>query len=60
VNERDIRNAALADAIKRIESMHGNELYERAWKKAAQEIKDMMVEFNASITDSGPQISDSS
>lgn len=51
MSEQDIRNCALADAIKRIERLEGNELYRKAWKKAAIALKDMLVEFNASITD---------
>lgn len=47
---------ALAEAVKRIEALQGNELYRRAWKQAARVVKDMMVEFNTSITDKREQI----
>jgi hypothetical protein len=57
MTECEIRNQALADAVKKIEGMHGNPIYERAWRKAAGEIKGMIVDFNASITDTRPQIS---
>jgi hypothetical protein len=57
MTEREIRNVALADAIARIERLHGNSLYQMAWKRAAKELKNMMVEFNVSIADKTPQIS---
>jgi len=57
MSEHEAVNVALSEAVKRIEALHGNELYRRAWKQAARVVKDQIVEFNTSITDKPEQIS---
>lgn len=57
MSEQEVFNEAISQAIKRIETLDGNEIYRRAWKRAALALKDMLVEFNTSITDKAEQIS---
>lgn len=57
MNEQDAVNVALAEAVRRIEGLHGNDVYRRAWKRAATVVKDLMVDVNTSITDKDDQIS---
>lgn len=52
MSDRD--NSALAEAIKRIERLEGNDVYLKAWRKAARVLKDMLV--NRSAPDSGEKI----
>lgn len=49
MSDQDVANRTLADAIRRIERLEGNELYRKAWSKAVRALKEMMVEFNQSI-----------
>jgi hypothetical protein len=53
-------NFALAEAVRRIERLEGNDLYRRAWARAALLIKNMMVEFNTPIIATPEQISSNS
>lgn len=52
MSEQD--NGALAEAIKRIEKLEGNDVYLKAWRKAARVLKDMLV--NRSAPDNGEKM----
>lgn len=45
-SERDVANRTLADAIRRIEGLQGNDMYRKAWDKAVRVLQDMMIEVN--------------
>lgn len=42
LERNDAANCALAEVLKEIDSMHGNEIYRRAWKKVALRVKGML------------------
>lgn len=58
MSERDIANRTLADAIRRIEALHGNDTYMKAWGRAVRALREMMVEVNQSIIADAEQIDD--
>ncbi|BBB99387.1 hypothetical protein [Bradyrhizobium elkanii] len=50
----------LREAIRRIEALHGNEKYQQAWRRAADTLRDMIVQSTVSVPDKHEQISISS
>jgi hypothetical protein len=53
----DIRTRTLVEAIQRINSLHGGDKYQQAWKRAVKELKSMLVEVPKLGTDKPDQIS---
>jgi hypothetical protein len=49
-------NETLRRAIARIESLHGNEKYQQAWKRAADALREMIVQGTETVPDKQKQI----
>ncbi|MBR0868919.1 hypothetical protein JQ633_01005 [Bradyrhizobium tropiciagri] len=58
MNEADIRNRTLIEAMRRITALEGNEKYKQAWKRSIQVLADMLVDIPKEVPDKREQISE--